>query len=125
MQNHKLQNQGEFKRKINSRHLFMIALGGVIGTGLFLSSGYTISQAGPLGAVISYLVGAVVVYLVMLSLGELATAMPVTGSFGAYATKFISPATGFTVTWLYWLCWTVALGTEFFGSGDTYAKVVS
>ncbi|WP_336610669.1 hypothetical protein [Campylobacter sp. 7477a] len=46
----------------------MIALGGVIGTGLFLSSGYTISQAGPLGAVISYLVGAVVVYLVMLSL---------------------------------------------------------
>lgn len=94
----------------------MIALGGVIGTGLFLSSGYTISQAGPLGAVISYLVGATVVYLVMLSLGELATAMPVTGSFGAYATKFISPATGFTVTWLYWLCWTVALGTEFLGA---------
>ena len=61
----------------------MIALGGVIGTGLFLSSGYTISQAGPLGAVVSYLVGAVVVYLVMLSLGELTTAMPVTGSFGA------------------------------------------
>ena len=94
----------------------MIALGGVIGTGLFLSSGYTISQAGPLGAVVSYLVGAVVVYLVMLSLGELATATPVTGSFGAYATKFISPATGFTVTWLYWLCWTVALGTEFLGA---------
>lgn len=72
----------------------MLSLGGVIGTGLFLSSGYTIAQAGPFGAVLSYLVGAVVVYLVMLSLGELAVAMPVTGSFHTYATKFISPGTG-------------------------------
>ncbi|VTT02798.1 amino acid transporter [Streptococcus lutetiensis] len=86
----------------------MSSLGGVIGTGLFLNSGYTIAQAGPLGAV--------VVYLVMLSFGELAIAMPVTGSFHTYATKFISPGTGFTVAWLYWICWTVALGTEFLGS---------
>ncbi|WP_366536037.1 amino acid permease, partial [Streptococcus agalactiae] len=64
----------------------------------------------------SYLIGAVVVYLVMLSLGELAVAMPVTGSFHTYATKFISPGTGFTVAWLYWICWTVALGTEFLGA---------
>ena len=76
---------------MTSRHLFMLSLGGVIGTGLFLSSGYTIAQAGPLGAILSYLVGAIVVYLVMLSLGELAVAMPVTGSFHTYATKFISP----------------------------------
>lgn len=52
----------------------------------------------------------------MLSLGELAVAMPVTGSFHTYATKFISPGTGFTVAWLYWICWTVALGTEFLGA---------
>lgn len=117
MENHKFDNEGQFQRKMTSRHLFMLSLGGVIGTGLFLSSGYTIAQAGPLGAVLSYLVGAVVVYLVMLSLGELAGAMPVTGSFHTYATKFISSGTGFTVAWLYWICWTVALGSEFLGAG--------
>ena len=116
MKNHNYENEGQFQRKMTSRHLFMLSLGGVIGTGLFLSSGYTIAQAGPLGAILSYLVGAVVVYLVMLSLGELAVAMPVTGSFHTYATKFISPGTGFTVAWLYWICWTVALGTEFLGA---------
>ncbi len=114
--NHNFENEGQFQRKMTSRYLFMSSLGGVIGTGLFLSSGYTIAQSGPLGAVLSYLVGAVVVYLVMLSLGELAIAMPVTGSFHTYTTKFISPGTGFTVAWLYWICWTVALGTEFLGS---------
>ena len=83
MENHNYENEGQFQRKMTSRHLFMLSLGGVIGTGLFLSSGYTIAQAGPLGAILSYLVGAIVVYLVMLSLGELAVAMPVTGSFQA------------------------------------------
>lgn len=117
MDNHNFENEGQFQRKMTSRHLFMLSLGGVIGTGLFLSSGYTIAQAGPFGAILSYLVGAIVVYLVMLSLGELAVAMPVTGSFHTYATKFISPGTGFTVAWLYWICWTVALGTEFLGAG--------
>ncbi len=116
MENHNYENEGQFQRKMTSRHLLMLSLGGVIGTGLFLSSGYTIAQAGPLGAVLSYLIGAIVVYLVMLSLGELAVAMPVTGSFHTYATKFISPGTGFTVAWLYWICWTVALGTEFLGA---------
>jgi cytosine/uracil/thiamine/allantoin permease len=53
------------QRSMTARHLVMIALGGVIGSGLFLSSGYTIYQAGPLGAVIAYLIGAVVVYLVL------------------------------------------------------------
>lgn len=125
MENHNFENEGQFKRKMTSRHLFMLSLGGVIGTGLFLSSGYTIAQAGPLGAVISYLVGAIVVYLVMLSLGELAVAMPVTGSFHTYATKFISPGTGFTIAWLYWICWTVALGTEFLGAGMLMGPVGS
>ena len=116
MENHNYENEGQFQRKMTSRHLFMLSLGGVIGTGLFLSSGYTIAQAGPFGTILSYLVGAIVVYLVMLSLGELAVAMPVTGSFHTYATKFISPGIGFTVAWLYWICWTVALGTEFLGA---------
>jgi len=99
------------------RHLIMIAMGGVIGSGLFLSSGYTISQAGPLGAVIAYLVGAFVVYLVMACLGELAIAYPVSGAFHIYASRSIGPATGFTTAWLYWLCWAVAIGSEFTASG--------
>ncbi len=96
----------------------MIAMGGVIGSGLFLSSGYTISQAGPpLGAVIAYLVGAFVVYLVMACLGELAIAYPVSGAFHIYASRSIGPATGFATAWLYWLCWAVAIGSEFTASG--------
>lgn len=57
----------------------MLSLGGVIGTGLFLSSGYTIHQAGPFGTILSYLIGAIVVYLVMMCLGELSVHMPETG----------------------------------------------
>ncbi|MGG1631740.1 S-methylmethionine permease [Rossellomorea sp. NRS-1567] len=106
-----------FKRKMKTRHLVMLSLGGVIGTGLFLSSGYTIHQAGPFGTILAYLIGALVVYLVMLCLGELSVHMPETGSFHSYATKFIGPGTGYTVGWLYWLTWTVALGSEFTAAG--------
>jgi S-methylmethionine transporter len=102
---------------MGARHLVMIAMGGVIGSGLFVSSGYTISQAGPLGAVIAYLLGAFVVYLVMACLGELAIAYPVSGAFHIYAARSIGPATGFATAWLYWLCWAVAIGSEFTASG--------
>lgn len=118
MENHNFENQGTFNREMNSRHLQMLSIGGVIGTGLFLSSGYTIAQAGPFGAVAAYLFGAIMVYLVMFSLGELSVAMPVTGSFHTYATKFISPGTGFMVAWMYWLCWVVALASQFVGAAQ-------
>jgi S-methylmethionine transporter len=107
----------KFQRKMQTRHLVMLSLGGVIGTGLFLSSGYTIQQAGPFGTILSYLIGALVVYLVMLCLGELSVHMPETGAFHSYATKYIGPGTGYTVAWLYWLTWTVALGSEFTAAG--------
>ncbi|WP_366181570.1 amino acid permease [Actinomyces timonensis] len=101
---------------MNKRHLMMISFGGVIGTGLFLSTGYTINQAGPFGTVLAYSIGAVIVYLVMLCLGELSVAMPFTGAFHLYARRFIGPATGFVTAVLYWLTWTVALGSEFTGA---------
>lgn len=110
-------NENQLKRSMKSRHLFMISLGGVIGTGLFLSSGYTISQAGPGGTILAYLVGGLIMYLVMLCLGELTVAMPVTGSFQTYATKYIGPATGFTIGLMYWLTWVVTVGSEFTASG--------
>lgn len=95
----------------------MISLGGVIGTGLFVSSGYTIHQAGPLGAILAYTIGSVLVYAVMLSLGELSVAMPYAGSFHLYAKQFIGPGTAFTIAILYWLNWIVALASEFTAAG--------
>lgn len=110
------------ERKMEARHIQMISLGGVIGTGLFLSSGYTIKQAGPIGTIIAYFFGAILVYAVMLCLGELSVAMPYTGSFHVYAKNLLSPATGFTVAILYWLTWTIALGSEFTASGIIMQK---
>lgn len=109
-------NATDFKRSMQQRHLVMLSLGGVIGTGLFLSSGYTIQQAGPAGAVLAYLIGGLVVYLVMMCLGELAVHHPEPGAFSAHATRYLGPATGYTVAWLYWLTWAVALGSEFTAS---------
>lgn len=106
-----------FNKDMQTRHIVMLALGGVIGTGLFLTSGYTVNQAGPLGAVIAYMIGAVMVYLVMVCLGELAVQMPETGSFSSYATRYLGPGTGYTVAWLYWLTWAVAIGSEFTAAG--------
>ncbi|MBZ5488086.1 amino acid permease [Halomonas aquamarina] len=107
------QEGAHFKRSMQTRHLVMLSLGGVIGTGLFLSSGYTVQQAGPLGAVLAYLVGGIVAWLVMMCLGELAVHMPDSGAFSAHATRYIGPGTGYMVAWMYWLTWTVALGSEF------------
>lgn len=108
----------ELKRTMKARHLFMISLGGVIGSGLFLGSGYTISQAGPIGAIISYIVGGMIMFLTMLCLGELSVAMPVSGSFQTYTTKFIGPGTGFALGWLYWLSWPVTVALELLSSGQ-------
>lgn len=109
--------ENQFKRTMKTRHLIMLSLGGVIGTGLFFNTGYIIATAGAIGAIIAYLIGALVVYLVMLCLGELAVAMPETGAFHTYASRFISPGTGYTVAWLYWLTWTVALGSSLTAAG--------
>ncbi|MGO3050566.1 amino acid permease [Staphylococcus casei] len=109
--------QTTFKRAMKQRHLMLLSFGGVIGTGLFLSSGYTLQQAGPLGTVLSYVIGSILVYLVMLCLGQLAIKHPVTGGFHVYASKYIHPAVGYIVAWFYWLTWTVALGSEFTAVG--------
>ena len=101
------------KRAMTTRHLVMLSLGGAIGTGLFMGSGEVVSQAGPLGAVLAYIIGGLIAYMVMLCLGELAVHLPVSGSFGAFATNYIGPGTGYMVSWMYWLGWSATLGTEF------------
>ncbi|HBM17407.1 MAG TPA: S-methylmethionine permease [Lentisphaeria bacterium] len=92
-------------RGMKTRHLTMIAIGGAIGSGLFIGAGDVLTTAGPLGAVIGYIVGGMIMYAAMLSLGEMAVAMPISGSFQAYASKFISPMAGYATGWLYWLNW--------------------
>lgn len=105
------------KREMKARHLLMISIGGTIGTGLFVGSGQTIGQAGPLGAILAYLFGGLIMYLVLLCLAELAVAMPVAGSFQSYATRFISPGMGFTTGWLYWINWAICIAADFTAAG--------
>ncbi|OIK15557.1 amino acid permease [Bacillus sp. MUM 116] len=115
--NENQEGNNQLRRSIKGRHLFMLTLGGTIGTGLFLSSGYTIGQAGPGGALIAYLVAGLLMYLVMVCLGELSLVMPVSGSFQAHATKFIGPATGYMIGWVYWMSWGTTVGSEFTAAG--------
>ncbi|MCI1945115.1 amino acid permease [Clostridium luticellarii] len=102
----------KLKRGLKARHLNMIAMGGAIGTGIFLALGATIKQAGPGGALVAYGCIGVMVYFLMTSLGEMATYMPDSGSFGTYATKFVDPALGFALGWNYWYNWAITVAAE-------------
>ncbi|HHS7698174.1 TPA: catecholate siderophore receptor CirA [Klebsiella pneumoniae] len=82
------------RRELKARHLTMIAIGGSIGTGLFVASGATISQAGPGGALLSYILIGLMVYFLMTSLGELAAFMPVSGSFATYGQNYVEEGFG-------------------------------
>ena len=106
------ENKEGLKRSLKHRHLSMIAIGGAIGTGLFVASGATISTAGPGGAIVAYSVIGLMVYFLMTSLGEMATLMPVSGSFETYATRFVDPALGFALGWNYWYNWAITVACE-------------
>ncbi|GAB5586240.1 hypothetical protein Unana1_01140 [Umbelopsis nana] len=107
-----IEEQVGTKRGLNARHIQMISLGGAIGTGLFLNSGGNIASAGPAGALIAYIVIGFMVFCIMTCLGEMATYMPISGSFNLYAAKFIDPALGFALGWNYWFSWAVTIATE-------------
>jgi L-asparagine transporter-like permease len=89
----------------------MIALGGAIGTGLFLGSAVSVRLAGP-GVILSYAVGGGIALLLMWALAEMAVAHPVAGSFGVYAEIYLHPWAGFTLRYSYWLAQVVAIGSE-------------
>lgn len=90
-EHHTVKTEG-VKRQLKTRHLSMIAIGGSIGTGLFVASGSAISTAGPGGALVAYVGIGLMVFFLMTSLGEMATYLPVSGSFSTYATRFVDPA---------------------------------
>jgi L-asparagine transporter-like permease len=99
------------KRTLSARRMSMIAIGGAIGTGLFLGSGFAISLAGP-AVLLSYAIGALIALLLMGCLAEMTVAHPTSGSFGAYAEHYIGPLAGFLVRYAYWTCIVLAVGTE-------------
>lgn len=106
------QGNNGLKRELKARHLSMIALGGAIGTGIFLAMGGSISTAGVGGAFLAYGIVGVMVYFLCTGLGEMATYLPETGSFGSYSTKFIDPALGFAMGWNYWYNWAITIAAE-------------
>ncbi|NBE53425.1 amino acid permease [Streptomyces sp. YC537] len=100
---------------LKQRHLSMIALGGVIGAGLFVGSGAAIAAAGP-SIIIAYAISGALVMLVMRMLGEMAAANPASGSFSVHAEKAIGPWAGFTAGWSFWFLLCVAVGLEGIGA---------
>ncbi|UNH25708.1 amino acid permease [Moellerella wisconsensis] len=100
------------RRELKSRHLAMIAIGGSIGTGLFVASGATVAEAGPGGALLSYAIIGLMVYFLMTSLGELAAYMPVSGSFATYGAKYVDEGFGFALGWNYWYNWAVTIAVD-------------
>ncbi|WP_121336055.1 amino acid permease, partial [Pseudomonas aeruginosa] len=106
-------SQGQqLRRVLKPRHLNMIAIGGSIGTGLFVASGATVATAGPGGALLSYALIGLMVYFLMTSLGEMAAYMPVSGSFCTYGSRFVEDGFGFALGWNYWYNWAVTIAAE-------------
>jgi len=91
----------QLKKGLKQRHLTMIAMGGVIGAGLFVGSGVVIGSTGP-GAFLSYAITGLLIIMVMRMLGEMAVASPSTGSFADYARNALGGWAGFSAAWLYW-----------------------
>lgn len=90
-----------FQRKLRNRHLQMIAIGGAIGSGLFIGSGSSLSTAGPAGMLIGYFISATFIICITCGLAELAVEFPVSGSFTTYANRFVDESFGFTTNWNY------------------------
>ncbi|MEC4114610.1 amino acid permease [Myroides pelagicus] len=105
-------NDNTVKRGLKARHLSMIAIGGCIGTGLFMASGEAIRSAGPGGALIAYAAIGLMVYFLMTSLGEMATYLPVSGSFSTYASRYVDPSLGFALGWNYWFNWVITVAVD-------------
>ncbi|MEU8588098.1 amino acid permease [Streptomyces sp. NPDC048664] len=102
---------GGLQAGLKNRHLTMIAIGGVIGAGLFVGSSTGIATAGP-GILLSYALVGTLVVLVMRMLGEMSAANPTSGSFSAHADRALGRWAGFSIGWLYWFFWVVVLAVE-------------
>ena len=98
-------------RELSARQISMIALGGAIGTGLFLGSAVSVSLAGP-GVILSYAAASLIALALMWALAEMTLVHPVAGSFGVFAEIYLHPWAGFSIRYAYWLAASVAIGSE-------------
>lgn len=98
----KFRDSDHLKRSLSARQVQMIAIGGTIGTGLFLGTGKSLATGGPASLLICYAITGAIVFITMLSLGEMAAFIPIAGSFCTFAGRFVDDAFGFALTWNYW-----------------------
>ncbi|MEK4030589.1 amino acid permease [Pseudobacillus sp. FSL P4-0506] len=115
MENNRIQQdlhtEGQLQSTLKNRHVTMIALGGIIGAGLFVGSGAVINATGP-AAVVSYILSGGLLFLVMRMIGEMAVAYPTAGSISEYARAGLGNWAGFSVGWLYWYMWVIVAAIE-------------
>lgn len=109
-------SDGGYKRSLKSRHIQLIAIGGIVGSGFFLSTGELVNKVGP-SVFLAYILGGIIIYLTMICMGELTVAMPVSGSFINYTSEFISPAIACGVGWTYWISWVTYIPAECISAG--------
>jgi lysine-specific permease len=107
----------EVKRSLKKRHLAMIAIGGGVGTGLFLASGEAISGGGPGSVICSFAILGIVVYFLMAGLGEVATYCPMAGSFSAFSERYVDAALGFASGWNECVARSITLTVEVLSAG--------
>ncbi|PVU91687.1 hypothetical protein BB561_004259 [Smittium simulii] len=109
--------QDKLTRSLKGRHMAMIALGGTIGTGLFVASGASLTIGGPGGSLAAYLGNGIIMLFVMTSLGEMSTFIPIAGSFNSFGERFVDKSYGFAVAYNYWYSWIVASANDLVAAG--------
>ncbi|KAG2368239.1 amino acid permease/ SLC12A domain-containing protein [Suillus spraguei] len=100
------------QRKLENRHIAMISIGGVIGTGLFVGTADSLMYGGPIGLLLGYVVMGTIVYAVMITLGEMVAFLPIPGGHIKLAERFVDPAFSFAMGWNYWYSWTISSPAE-------------
>lgn len=105
-------HETKVKRALKQRHIGMIALGGTIGTGLFVGIATPLANAGPVGSLVSYIFMGTIIYFITQSLGEMATFIPVTSSITVFSKRFLSPAFGVANGYMYWFNWAITYAVE-------------
>jgi amino acid transporter len=109
--------QNGLHRTLKNRHLQMIAIGGSIGTGLFVGSGSALANGGPAALIIDFAIIGIMLFNVCMALGELSVIFPVSGSFASHSSRFLDPAWGFAMGWNYALGWLIVMPLELTAAG--------
>ncbi|MFC5180694.1 amino acid permease [Actinomadura harenae] len=110
-----------YQRGLGTRQIQMLAIGGTIGTGLFLGAGKNIAKAGP-GLIVTYLVAGIMLFFVVRALGELLMYRRAEGGFAGYAREFLGPFWGYATTWTYWIIWVTTGMAELTAAGKYIQK---